>query len=63
MTEGATIRDRNRLMEACWNAVYFLKGETETHTEGPLPTDPEAGPVGKGTPGEETKDFPPGAAE
>ena len=26
-TEGATLRDRNRLMKECWNALYDLKGE------------------------------------
>jgi 1-acyl-sn-glycerol-3-phosphate acyltransferase len=35
-TEGATIRDRNRLLKACWDAIYRLKGETEERTEGPI---------------------------
>jgi 1-acyl-sn-glycerol-3-phosphate acyltransferase len=26
-TEGTTIRDRNRLLQECWQAVYDLKGE------------------------------------
>ena len=32
-TEGATIRDRNRLLEASWNAIAALKGETEAPIE------------------------------
>jgi 1-acyl-sn-glycerol-3-phosphate acyltransferase len=35
-TKGATIRDRNRLLKECWNAIYALKGETEERTEGPV---------------------------
>jgi 1-acyl-sn-glycerol-3-phosphate acyltransferase len=35
-TEGATIRDRNRLMKECWDAIYVLKGETEERTEEPI---------------------------
>ena len=35
-TEGATIRDRNRLMQECWDAIYALKGETEDRTEEPV---------------------------
>ena len=34
-TEGATIRDRNRLMKSSWEAIFALKGETEEVTEGP----------------------------
>lgn len=62
-TEGATIRDRNRLMEACWNAIYALKGETQSQTEGPLPEDSRLGLVGKGEPGAEREEAPPGAKE
>ena len=36
-TEGATIRDRNRLLKESWNAIFLLKGETEERTEAPLP--------------------------
>ena len=32
-TEGATIRDRSRLLQTCWDAVYELKGETEAAPE------------------------------
>ncbi len=35
-TEGATIRDRNRLLRESWNAIYALKGENEDRTEAPL---------------------------
>jgi 1-acyl-sn-glycerol-3-phosphate acyltransferase len=35
-TEGATIRDRNRLLKECWEAIYELKGETEERTEAPF---------------------------
>ncbi len=34
-TEGTTIRDRNRLLNESWNAVYALKGEGDL-PEGPL---------------------------
>lgn len=40
-TEGATIRDRNRLLKACWNAIYGLKGETEGSPEGLVLADAE----------------------
>jgi len=33
--EGATIRDRNRLLKESWDAIFRLKGETEDRTEGP----------------------------
>jgi 1-acyl-sn-glycerol-3-phosphate acyltransferase len=33
-TEGSTIRDRNRLLQESWDAVFALKGEGE-HFEGP----------------------------
>jgi 1-acyl-sn-glycerol-3-phosphate acyltransferase len=33
-TEGSTIRDRNRLLQESWDAVFALKGEGE-HSEGP----------------------------
>jgi len=36
-TEGSTIRDRNRLMQECWDAIYSLKGETEDQTEDTIP--------------------------
>lgn len=36
LTKGATIRDRNRLLKECWDAIYALKGETEDQTEGPM---------------------------
>jgi 1-acyl-sn-glycerol-3-phosphate acyltransferase len=35
-TEGATIRDRNRLLKESWDAIFILKGETEDRTEGPV---------------------------
>lgn len=35
-TEGATIRDRNRLLRESWDAIYALKGETEDRTEEPV---------------------------
>ncbi|MFO8174776.1 MAG: lysophospholipid acyltransferase family protein [Longimicrobiales bacterium] len=35
-TRGATIRDRNRLLKEAWEAIHFLKGETEERTEGPM---------------------------
>lgn len=35
-TQGATIRERNRLMQDCWEAVHALKGETEERTEEPI---------------------------
>lgn len=35
-TEGATIRDRNRLMQECWESIFALKGETEDQTEEPI---------------------------
>jgi hypothetical protein len=38
-TEGATIRDRNRLLKASRDAIYALKGETEHRTEGPVLTE------------------------
>jgi len=34
--EGATIRDRNRLLKESWEAIRHLKGETEERTEGPV---------------------------
>ena len=37
-TEGATIRDRNRLMKECWDAIYVMKGESEERTEEPIST-------------------------
>ncbi len=39
-TEGATIRDRNRLLKASWHAIAALKGE-KTEEEG----DPAGGPA------------------
>ena len=36
-TEGSTIRDRNRLLKASWDAIFALKGETDERTESPLP--------------------------
>jgi 1-acyl-sn-glycerol-3-phosphate acyltransferase len=33
-TEGSTIRDRNRLLQASWDAIHALKGEGED-SEGP----------------------------
>ena len=41
-TEGATIRDRNRLLKECWNSIFALKGETDERTEGPLLAEAEA---------------------
>jgi 1-acyl-sn-glycerol-3-phosphate acyltransferase len=38
-TEGSTIRDRNQLLQASWDAIHALKGEGE-HPEGP-PREPE----------------------
>ena len=34
-TEGATIRDRNRLLKECWDAVFALKREGELSEESP----------------------------
>jgi hypothetical protein len=36
-TEGTTIRDRNRLMRQCWDAVFALKGEGELPEDSPEP--------------------------
>ncbi|MFC1575730.1 lysophospholipid acyltransferase family protein [Gemmatimonadota bacterium] len=34
-TEGTTIRDRNRLLKECWDAVFALKGEGVLPEESP----------------------------
>jgi 1-acyl-sn-glycerol-3-phosphate acyltransferase len=34
-TEGSTIRDRNRLLKASWNAIAALKGDEDVPTEEP----------------------------
>jgi 1-acyl-sn-glycerol-3-phosphate acyltransferase len=34
-TEGATLRDRNRLLQECWDAIFALKGEVPDPTQGP----------------------------
>lgn len=34
-TEGSTIRDRNRLLKASWDAIAALKGDEEDQAEGP----------------------------
>ena len=47
-TKGATIRDRNRLLKASWNAIHALKGETEERTEGPALTELEVKGAGEG---------------
>lgn len=41
-TEGSTIRDRNRLLKEAWEAIFYLKGETEERTEGPVVGSPPA---------------------
>ncbi len=39
-TAGATIRDRNRLLQECWNAISELKGEQErANLPSPSPAD------------------------
>lgn len=54
--EGATIRDRNRLLKESWDAIHALKGETEGRPEGPGTwnhrEDQAVGEAGMDSPGE-----------
>lgn len=42
-TEGSTLRDRNKLLEASWNAIAALKGDEELLAEGGEPLETAAG--------------------
>lgn len=48
-TEGATLRDRNRLLNESWKAIYELKGEGELSGEERKRSEGEAGMEASGT--------------